>query len=115
MSGTQPIATFEDAETLRRGDAESGSSRGNETLTFPRAPRLSFFDQSLLTSAATSESRLRVFPFPWREFPIVAALLVGSALLSSATIGLANITFETTSAYHHIRVIDDEGVRTLSF
>jgi spermidine synthase len=29
--------------------------------------------------------------------------------------GAAGVVFEVTSAYHHIRVVDDQGIRTLSF
>src|SRR5437016_10315779 len=41
--------------------------------------------------------------------------LAVSALLSPAAPVSPNIIFEVTSAYHHIRVIDQDGVRTLSF
>src|SRR2546423_12709099 len=41
--------------------------------------------------------------------------LAVSALLSPAAPVSPNIIFEATSAYHHIRVIDQDGIRTLSF
>src|SRR5438105_764134 len=49
-------------------------------------------------------------------FAIVAMLVASSVAAHSAgAAGSPTIIFETTSAYHHIRVIDQDGVRTLSF
>src|SRR5438046_9954831 len=39
----------------------------------------------------------------------------GLIALSNSCAGSASIAFEATSAYHHIRVIDQDGLRTLSF
>ena len=41
------------------------------------------------------------------------AVLAGPLLLSSSL--LAGMVFEVTSAYHHIRVVNDGGLRTLRF
>jgi len=45
--------------------------------------------------------------------PVLAAGLVTFGLILQPT--AAELLFERTSAYHHIRVVDDQGVRTLTF
>src|SRR5262245_1132429 len=42
-------------------------------------------------------------------------LIVAGAFAIQGAPGLAAIVLETTSAYHHIRVIDQDGLRSLTF
>lgn len=44
-----------------------------------------------------------------------ALLLIGLAILAQGRPAQAVIVYEVTSPYHHIRVIDQQGLRTLSF
>lgn len=46
---------------------------------------------------------------------VQSALALSCGLLWLGVDGRAAIVFETTSPYHHIRVVDEQGIRTLSF
>ena len=53
---------------------------------------------------------------PCGELAITTALLlIGLAILAPERPVQAVIVYEVTSPYHHIRVIDQQGLRTLSF
>ncbi len=55
---------------------------------------------------------LRAFPWftPWQIFPVFLAILFLPVLATRAA-----LIFETTSPYHHIRVLQDGDLRTLCF
>lgn len=53
-------------------------------------------------------------PVFWR-WQIAWALAACAGMAWAAFAGQAAVVFETTSPYHHIRVVDDRGVRVLSF
>ncbi len=46
---------------------------------------------------------------------LLFALAAGLAAMGAAPYSLAATVFERTSAYHHIRVVDENGIRTLKF
>ncbi|MBM3878261.1 MAG: hypothetical protein FJ387_00825 [Verrucomicrobia bacterium] len=48
----------------------------------------------------------------WRRWAVAAA---GAALIGAQPYALAGVVFETTSAYHHMTVVDAQGLRSLSF
>src|SRR5580765_2338850 len=49
------------------------------------------------------------------QITTVLLLAFSRALLGAAASGASGIIFDAISAYHHIRVIDRDGLRTLSF
>ncbi len=46
---------------------------------------------------------------------LLSRLLGGAVVLATALSARADVVFETTSVYHHIQVLDQDGVRILSF
>src|SRR2546422_8554543 len=69
-------------------------------------------DQALMTNSRIS----RTLSIAHWSFIGYWALAIGHFIVSATAAGISSaIIFEATSAYHHIRVIDQEGIRTLSF